>query len=139
MPQQNSPPTILLLDSELGFMLALAHELNRRKVAAFPSFCVQEAQSLIMHFGLEPDVLVIECSRPGACAFAKAVAVERPGVQVVAITSERPGGRKCEAPVAAQLCDPQDRIPERIGHCADVIQALLKPRRRRAHRAGGGR
>ena len=126
-----------MLDSELAFMLTLSHELSQRQIAAFPARTVKGAQSVIAQFRLSIDLLVINCSRPGACTFAKALAGSQPGVSVVAIVSERYACRRCADDVVARFCDPQDRASERIGYCADVIQSLLKEQRRHAERAGG--
>lgn len=136
MPPQNSEPTILVLDSELGFLLALSHELSRRHMAAFPACSVREAEALIAHYQLRLDVVVVNCARPGVCGFAEAVCKKHPETQVVGIVSERHQCRQCAPRLAVTMRDPEDRGPERIGHCADVIQMLVKGYRRRAHRAG---
>ncbi|MBZ5576784.1 MAG: hypothetical protein LAP40_09525 [Acidobacteriia bacterium] len=136
MSQPQSPPTVLVLDSELGFMLALSQELSKRQIACFPARTVQEAQSLLLQFRLKLDALVTHCGRPGACGFAEAVTQDRPGVPIVGIISERHRCRRCADRLAAQLRDPEDRGPERISHCADVIEMLVRGHKRRAHRAG---
>jgi cobyrinic acid a,c-diamide synthase len=130
-------PTVLVLDGELGFMFALSQELSKRHIAAFPSRTAREARSLITRFRLEPEVLVINCGSPGACALAEGVAKERRDVQIIGVISDRFQCRKCAALLAAQFRDPEDQSPERIPHCADVIQALLREQRRRARHAGG--
>lgn len=66
MPQRNSPPSILVLGSDLGFMLALSQELCRRQIAVIPSRSVREAQSLLTELRLSLDLLLINCSRPRA-------------------------------------------------------------------------
>ena len=136
MSQRHSPATILVLDSELGFMLALSQELSRRQIASFPSRTVAEARDLVAQFRLKLDVMVLHCGRPGACSFCEALVKDHPGMQVVGIVSERHQCRQCASRLAAKLLDPEDRGPERIAHCADVIQLLVKGHKRSAHRAG---
>lgn len=139
MPQNDASPTILLMDSDLGFMFALSQELARRQIAAFPSRTVTEAESLRQEFQLRLAALVIECGRPRACAFADGIARQHPGVQIVVLVSERHRCAQCATPPAAQFRDPEDRAPERISHVADVIELLVRKQLRHAHRAGTSR
>lgn len=132
-----APPTVLVLDGELGFMFALSYELSKRHIAAFPARTVREAQSMITHFRLAPGVLVINCGSPGVCAFAEGVAKERRDVQIVAMVSDRSQCKRCAPLLAAKLRDPEDQAPEQIPHCADIIQDLVREQRRRSHHAGG--
>ena len=125
-----------MLDGDLGFMFALSQELGQRQIAAFPSRTVMEAESLLRQFHLEPAALVIDCSRPKACPFADRMVREQPGVQVVAIVSDRYRCAQCSCRPAAQFQDPEDRAPERIAYVAEVIEMLVRKQRRRAHRAG---
>jgi len=130
-------PTVLVLDGELGFMFALSQELSRRHIAAFPARTVREARAMIARFQLDPDVVVINCGSPGACAFAESVAKERRDLQIVALVSDRYQCRKCADRLAAEFRDPEDQAPDRIPHFADVIQDLVREQRRRARHAGG--
>jgi|SRR5581483_4115113 len=130
-----APPTVLVLDGELGFMFALSQELSKRHIAAFPARTVRDAQSMIAHFRLEPAVLVINCGSPGVCAFAESVAKERRDLQIVTYVRDRSKCKKCAPLRAAELRDPEDQAPERIPHCADIIEALVREQRRRAHHA----
>jgi hypothetical protein len=139
MPQSDSPPTILLMDSDLGFMFALSQELGQRRIAAFPSRTVTEAKSLREQFQLQLAALVVDCSRGQACAFADGIARQHPGVQIVAIVSDRHRCSQCAGRVAAEFRDPEDRAPERIGHVADVIEMLVRKQLRHARRAGTSR
>jgi DNA-binding NtrC family response regulator len=130
-------PTVLVLDGELGFVFALSVELSKRHIPVFPARTAREARNTISRFQLDPDLLVINCSSPGACALAAETAKHRPDVQVIAMVSEHYQCRNCARLVAAQFRYPEDQEPERIPHCADVIEALLKERHPSRH-AGGG-
>jgi hypothetical protein len=137
MPQRNSQPTILVLSSDLGFMLALSQELSGRQIAAIPSRSVREVQSLIAEFRLSFDLLLIHCSRPGACAFAEEMTKARPHVKIVGIVSERHRCRQCAERLTAHFRDPEDRDPARIAYCANVIEALVREQGRSNRYASG--
>ena len=137
MPQRNSPPSTLVLGSDLGFMLALSQELGRRQIAVIPSRSVREGQALLAEFRLSLDLLLIQCSRPRACAFAEEVAKARPHVKIVGIVSERHRCRKCAERLTARFRDPEDRDPARIAYCANVIEALVREQGRGNRYAGG--
>lgn len=130
-----SPPTVLILDDELGFLFALSEELTQRQIALLPARTAREARTMIGRFQLGPDLLVINCSRPGACGLAEGLAKEHGDMQTVAMVSPGHRCQKCASRIAAELRDPEDTLPGRIRHCADVIERLV---RRRTQRAGGG-
>ena len=125
MPKRNSHPTILVLDSDLGFMLALPQELRGRQIAVIPSRSVREAQWLFAEFRLSLDLLVMHCRRPGVCAFAEQMMKANPHVKIVGIVTERHRCRQCAERLTAHFRDPEDRDPARIAYCANVIEALV--------------
>jgi hypothetical protein len=127
-PNPNDPPTALILDGDLGFVLALSHELSNRHVAAFPVRTASEGRSMLTRFRLRPDVLVVDCSYPGACSFAEGIAKECPELKIIAIVSTRYQCKNCAERLAVTLRDPDDTAPERIPHCAEVVCGLLKKR-----------
>jgi hypothetical protein len=103
MPKRNSHPTILVLDSDLGFMLALSQELSRRQIAVIPSRSVREAQSLLAEFRLSLNLLLMHRRRPGACAFVGEMTKTHPPVKIVGIVSERHRCRKCAERLTGSL------------------------------------
>jgi len=135
--QRNSLPTILVLDSDLGFMLALSQELSRRQIAVIPSRSVREAQSLLAEFRMSLNLLLMHCSRPGACAFVEEMTKADPHVKIVGIVSKRHRCRKCAERLTAHFRDPEDRDPERIAYCANVIEALVREQGRGKRYASG--
>ena len=132
-----SSPTVLVLNGELGFMFALSLELTRRQISVVPARTAREARSSIAKFGLEPDLLLINCSSPGACALADEISKGRREIRVIAIVSDRYHCNKCADRLAARFRDPDDKSPERIPHCAAVIERLLKEQQDQSRRAGG--
>ena len=136
MSPRKRQATILVLDSELGFLFALSHELAQREISAFPARSAAEARALIAQFDLKVDVVVMNCARPGACNFAEELTRQNTALKVIGIVAEGRGCEECADRISARFRDPEDRDPKRVGHCADVIEMLVRGRRSRAHRAG---
>ena len=120
------PPTILILDGDLGFLLALSQELSHRQMLAVPARTSREAYSMLAGFNLEPDLLVVDCSAPGADRLVKETARKQPGVHIVAFVSEHQGCGDCANLLSARLRDPEDKAADRIPYCADVMQRLVR-------------
>ena len=136
MSPRRRTATVLLLDSELGFLFAISHELAQREISAFPARSVVEARGLIAQFDLKLDLLVVNCARPGACDFAAELSRQNAALKVIGIVTAGHTCQKCVERISAHFRDPDDRDPKRIGHCADVIEMLVRGRRSRAQRAG---
>ena len=119
-----APPAVLVVDSDLGFIVALSYELHLRGIEALPAITVTEAQPMLS--GLPSlDVLVINCAISGACTFAEQVVYSRPNVRIIGIISEANDCKNCEDLLTARLRDPEDKRPEQIAYCADVIEVLI--------------
>ena len=131
-----SSPTVLVLDGELGFIFALSVELSKRHISVVPARTARDARSTLARLRLEPELLVIKCSRPGACALAEELTRKNPELRMVGIVSDRYQCTKCASRIAARLRDPEDQVPERIADCADLIEELVKAQQRKSHRAG---
>jgi hypothetical protein len=129
-------PIVLVLDDDLGFAFALSQELINRKMVALPARAPTEARSLLMRLQLEPDVLVINCGSQGACNLADELARQNPNVRIIGIVSDGNACSDCADLLAALFDEQDDKAPERIPYCADVIQALVREQRRTTHRAG---
>lgn len=128
-------PAVLIFDDELGFLFALSEELGKRAIAAYPALTLKETESLIVRLRLRPALLVLNCRRRGACAFADAVGKQRRDLKIVALVSGSSSCQNCADRVVAQLRDPEDKFPGRIPHCADVIEDLLREHLGRTHGA----
>ena len=124
-----SASTALILDADLGFMLALSEELTKRDVTAYPARTVREARSLITRFRLDPEVVVIDCTSREACSFAEGIAEQGGNVEIIGIVSAQYQCDEFPQRLAATFCHPDDEAPERISHCADVVQTLLRKMR----------
>ena len=117
--------SVLVLDRELGFMFALSQALRRRNIAAIPCCSVSEAEALLANLQPDLSVLLINCSCPGVCGFARELRRRRSGLRVVGITSDARQCRQCDG-LDATLRDPDDRRPEGIERCAEMVQALIR-------------
>ncbi len=132
---QRMAPIVLVLDSDLGFTFALSQELGNRNITALPARAIPEARNMLKRFRVALGVLVINCGSPGACTFVDEVAEMRPDARIIGIVTEDNNCQSCADRLTARF-DDRDRAPERIPHCADVIQSLLTERRPGTRHAG---
>ncbi|HUI82182.1 MAG TPA: hypothetical protein VLY24_29875 [Bryobacteraceae bacterium] len=117
--------SVLVVDRELGFMFALSQALRRRNIAAIPCCSVAEAEALMANLDTELGVLLINCSCPGVCAFARTLKRLRPELRVVGITSDARQCRQFDG-LDATIRDPEDRRPEGIERCAELLRMFLR-------------
>lgn len=118
--------SVLVLDRELGFMFALSQALRKRNIAAIPCCSVAEAEALMASIETDLSVLLINCSCPGVCAFARALRQRRSKLRVVGITSDARQCRQCGEGLDATIRDPDDRRADGIERCAELVQAFVR-------------
>jgi hypothetical protein len=118
--------SVLVLDRELGFMFALSQALRKRNIAAIPCCSVAEAEALMANLDTELSVLLINCSCPGVCAFARQLRRGRSKLRVVGITSDSRQCRQCGEGLDATIRDPDDRRPDGIERCAELVHAFVR-------------
>jgi DNA-binding response OmpR family regulator len=116
---------ILILDRELGFMWALAESLKTRGIETIPSTSVEEAEAILA--ALQPDLalLIVNCAVERACVFAERLRGKYQHLKVIGITSRGYRCRKCARLMIATLSDPEDRAPDRLQHCVELICILI--------------
>jgi|SRR5215472_7581903 len=119
-------PVVLMLDGDVGFMFALSQELTARDISAYPASTVREARSMLRRFKLAPDVLIIDCSVPGACSFAEGMAEQLRSLGILGIVSDGYQCEQCAELLARTLSKPDDTSPDRVLFCADMIHQLLR-------------
>ncbi len=124
------PPTVLVLDGDLGFLLALAQELSNRQILAVPARTSRQALSFLARFRLEPDLIVLNCRIPGACSVAGEIAGKRPHVHILALMSDGNECAECSGLITSRLHDPEDKAPDRIPSFVDLIQRIMNPQAR---------
>ena len=117
--------SVLVVDRELGFMFALSQALRKRNIAAIPCCSVAEAEALMASLDTELGVLLINCSCPGVCSFARSLKSRRPELRVVGITSDSRQCRQCGEGLDATIRDPDDRRPDGIERCAEIVQMFI--------------
>jgi hypothetical protein len=81
---------------------------------------------MITRFHLAPELLIIDCSIPGACALAEKVAKEVRNVKIVAIVSAVHDCEGCAQRLTGTLLDPDEIAADRIPNCADLVEQLLR-------------
>ena len=69
---------------------------------------------------------MINCSCPGVCAFARTLRRQRSKLRVVGITSDARQCRQCGEGLDASIRDSDDRRPEGIEWCAEIVQAFVR-------------
>ena len=107
-------------------MFALSQALRKRNIAAIPCCSVAEAEALMASIETDLCVLLINCSCPGVCAFAKDLRRRRSKLRVVGITSDARQCRQCGQGLDATIRDPDDRRADGIERCAELVQAFVR-------------
>src|SRR5690242_6952183 len=102
-------PAVLIVDSDLGFIVWLSYELHKRNIQALPARTIEEARTMLAHFRSEPDLLIMNCSIPDTCRFARELAEERPNAAIIGIISDGNGCKGCADVLTAQFHDPSDK------------------------------
>ncbi|PWU10086.1 MAG: hypothetical protein C5B51_05010 [Terriglobia bacterium] len=117
--------SVLLLDDDLGFMVALSLELRKLSIDAIPARSALEAELLVDALQLELNVLVVNWECPGAQSIAQQLQGRMGTLPVISIQREGRRLPRSAGPVMARLCNPGDRRPERIAYCAEIIESAV--------------
>ncbi len=127
-------PTVLVIDNELGFMFALALELRKRGLDLIPSRSVTEAGVLLDAIQPELRALIVNCECRGAAGFARRLRNRDITLPVITLDPGRRRSSPLDGLTTVTLRDPEDREPERIQYCADVVQDVVFGGRRGVRR-----
>jgi hypothetical protein len=117
--------SILIIDRELGFMWALAQQLQARGIVTIPSSSVREAQKVLAVVRPHLSLVIINCRCQGVCAFAEQLRKKYFALRIIGIVSRRFRCRECARYLMATLNDPEDRHPERVAKCAELVSILV--------------
>lgn len=117
--------SILIIDRELGFMWALAQQLQARGITTIPSSSVREAQTVLAAIQPHLSLVIVNCRCQGACSFAEQLRKRYHLLRVVAIISRGFRCRECQRGLSATLHDPDDRGPERLAQCVELVRILV--------------
>jgi hypothetical protein len=115
---------ILIIDRELGFMWALAESLNIRGITTIPSTSVEEAEDILGSLQPELSLLIVNCECERACSFARELRQHHEFLKVIGITSRGHRCRECARFLIATLSDPEDRRPDGLQRCVELICIL---------------
>jgi DNA-binding response OmpR family regulator len=105
-------------------MWALAESLKTRGIETIPSTSIEEAEAILA--ALRPDLalLIVNCAFERACVFAEQLRDKYQHLKVIGITSRGHRCRKCARLMIATLSHPEDRAPDRLKHCVELICIL---------------
>jgi hypothetical protein len=117
--------SILIIDRELGFMWALAEHLQARGIATIPSSSVREAEKVLAAVRPHLSVVIINCRCQGVCSFTEKLRKRYWALRIIGIVSRGFRCRECTRYLIATLNDPEDRGPDRIAKCAELVSILI--------------
>jgi hypothetical protein len=128
MAQHQKPVTsrVLLLDTNLGFLFALAYELQKLGIAALPALSVKEANAVLAGFGPGMDLLIVKSSIRGALGFAAGLLTQNPALPVIAIVQTDQALPRRGVRFLAYLRDPDDVQPHLAPKWARLVWLLLR-------------
>jgi len=116
------PATVLAVHNNVAFLLALAVQLENRKIHLIPAATVRQARSLLDKLKLKPRVVIVNCRLSGVCQFAMELQERRPRPKIAGIVSEGSSCAKCRAILSATVEMAPQQTPQMwVG----VIRALL--------------
>jgi len=110
-------------------MWALAEHLQASGIITIPSSSVGEARLVLAEIQPHLSLVIVNCQCHGACSFAEQLRKKDRLLRVIGIISRGFGCRECHRGLSATLQDPEDRGPERLAQCAELIRILVdRPR-----------
>ncbi|HLI85218.1 MAG TPA: hypothetical protein VKV17_14965 [Bryobacteraceae bacterium] len=115
---------ILLIDRDLGFMFAFAESLKVRGIAVIPATSVREAEEVLSAIRPDLSLLIMNCACERVCSFAQQLRKEHQYIRVIGIVSPSHRCRECGRLLIATLHDPEDRSPDRLPHCVELVCIL---------------
>jgi hypothetical protein len=117
--------SVLIIDRDLGFMWALAQQLQARGIPAIPSSSVQEARIVLAQVEPQISVVILNCCCQGVCPFVCQLRKKYHPLHIIGIVSGGAECRSCAHLLMAKLQDPEDRSPRRLAHCAQLVSILV--------------
>jgi ActR/RegA family two-component response regulator len=79
------PPTALIVDDDVAFVLWLGEMLTENGYQPYPALTCRLALALVKKLSLQVDVLVLNPKLRGAARAIEALSIERPSLRVVLI------------------------------------------------------
>jgi CheY-like chemotaxis protein len=120
--------TILLVDSDLGFIFWLGRALDNVGFEALPAKSTWDAMALVEDYHLAVDVLIIDPSLPGASRLITLLRQSHRPVQVIAATADPEGLRLGFPQVDVIRRRPHDLDDDSRGDWVRLIQSMLSRR-----------
>lgn len=120
---------VLIVDSDVAFLLVLAQELARKGIMLIPSTSVREARSMLEKLSPTIDILIINCRLAGVCGLASEMRRGDAALDVVAMVS---GNRQCATCrrhltfVSRDADHPEPRVIQKWGRLIDTWLAAKR-------------
>jgi ActR/RegA family two-component response regulator len=121
-------PTILLIDSDLGFIFWLGRALDGAGFEALPAKSIQDAMALIDEYHLAVDVLIVDPALPGAPRLVASLRRRRKCIKVIATTAGIEELRSGFPQVDAVHRRPHEFDDETKGDWVRLVQSILGER-----------
>ena len=99
--EKGAAETILIIDTDLGFVFWLGHALESAGYAALPAKTTAAARELIRDHKILVDILVIDPLVPDVFDFVSELRRSRPSLRVIAAVREASGTPTAEADAEA--------------------------------------
>jgi hypothetical protein len=80
--------TVIVVDSDLGFVFWLGHALDQAGHYALPAASAAGASRVLSELGLTADLVVINAALPNASSFVADLRLAQPALKVVAIVDD---------------------------------------------------
>ncbi len=118
--------TILVVDSDLGFVFWLGHGLDQAGYPAFPAKSVPDAKTLLDELKIAVDLLIVNPALPDAAGFVEALRGLHHRLKVVVVTDNQ--AELGQIPDVDLRCRKPGRTDEStLQHLIAQIKRVLPP------------
>jgi len=115
--------TILIIDSDLGFVFWLGQLLDQAGYQALPAKSVADASELLSHWGGSLDAVIISPNVSGSIEFAAHLRALNPNLRVISLTDQDNAG----SPAVADFVCVRSRDAEAQAQWLDIIANITQP------------
>jgi hypothetical protein len=115
---------VLVIRDDIGFLLALAVELQKHDIGLMAARSTSEARNAPRKWHVQPNLLVIDASTLQECRFAAEMRGRIPGLKVLGVLSGKGG---CREMVDGFLKDDKPGQPRDIRTWVKAIRRALAP------------
>ena len=117
------PAVVIAVHNDVGFLAAMAGELQKQRIALIPASTSSQAERLLAELKVKPDLLIIECKIRNVCSFAAAMRQRRAALKVVGLISEPQKCARCRELLTTTVYGSRTRM---IQWWVALIKVLLR-------------